>query len=142
MGKKPTTIMLKFKPTFPTNLRLAIIDFGFEFQSLKKDKWVIYTKKIMTESAEKAPEKPPELKEVLGAPWELDLEQRMTKIIDSYLDPYSHLGAIKARLIAMSRMFPKEQEKWCLEWMEKNLDSEFFAPPWEDPNYEPNLGAC
>ena len=129
-------VMIKFKASIPINLRTALVDFGFQLYSAKHGDWVIFAKDEITQK------KPPELRDTLGPPWEKELERKMTKNIDVYLDPYSNLGAIKAQIIHMSRTLPKEQEKWCMEWMDKNLDGEFFTPPWEDPNYEPNLGTC
>lgn len=143
MAAKPK-LMLKFKASIPINLRTALVDFGFQLYSAKHGDWVIFAKHHhYPKTKDKVVEDvPPELSETLGPPWEKDLEVRMNKIVDAYLDPYSHLGAIKAQIIHMSKTLPLEQEKWCLEWMDKNIDSEFFTPPWEDPNYEPNLGTC
>lgn len=140
-------LMLKFKATMPPNLRVALLDFGFHYYSAKHGDWVIFSKhdhkanpKVMKvpEIIQEALQK----NEHLGPPWETELENKMAKIVDTYLDPYSNLGAIKAQIIHLSRTLPKEQEKWCMDWMDKNLDAEFFTPPWEDPNYEPNLGTC
>lgn len=155
-------MLLKFKADMPISQRTALVDFGFQYYAAKHGDFVIFSKpdhvmaqqKIMKAYESDAPWEddkpepavfgtPPEQREVLGPPWEADLEARMTKIVDAYLDPYSHLGAIKAQIIHMSRTLPnKEQEKWCMDWIEKNLDEEFFTPQWENPDYVPEFGNC
>lgn len=145
MANKPK-MLLKFKADLPITYRTALVDFGFQFYSAKHGDFVIFSKPdhiMKNQKITKAINSDDPSEDVLGAPWETELEQRMNKIVDAYLDPYSHLGAIKAQIIHLARSLPdKEQEKWCYNWIDKNLDQEFFTPPWEDPDYKPEFGNC
>jgi hypothetical protein len=139
---EPKKVMLKFSTNIPPQLETALYEFGFTYWGRKKNKWVIY---------EKVLGKPTEMKEIAKAPekdWQTALEDRMNRIVDAYLDPYSHLEGIRQQIKGVQKNLPNDQQLWIDEWVERNLDSEHYPsatygdPPWEDENYQPKLGFC
>lgn len=119
----PDRVLLKFRPDLPVGLRTALIEFGFMWHSTRYNQWVIFAKD----------RSPPN-----DSVWKVSLETKMRKIIDGYLDPYAHLGAIKSEVVIMTQGLPKVQKEWCEEWLDNEIDTD-NEPPWEDAN---NFGEC
>lgn len=111
---------LKFGPNLTPGLKSALLDFGFRLHSNKEGEWSIWEKVEPGVLSDKD--------------WKTDLELRLNRIVDAYLDPYSHMGQIKSQVLGMCRSLPDEQKKWCLEWIDETIDR---VPPWEsESNYE------
>ena len=128
---QPNKIMLKFNSTIPIRLENELVSMGFVYFARKKNEWVIYEKTLI-----------PEIKDKLDLPDFItnDLRRRLNKIVDSYLDPDAHMPAIRARCVNFAKTLPPDPRDWVMNWIKTNIDNE--DPPWEDENYEPNLGFC
>jgi len=122
--KKVPEVLVRFGSKFPPSLEAALADYGFELYARKHNKWVIYKKKLQPKGVIKEPNEV-EL-------WAPKLEERINKIVDAFLDPYSNINSIREQLFNLAKGLPGEQEQFVLTWMKNNLDNEYFVPPWED----------
>ena len=138
MSNKGKTVRLRFrigKHGMPIALENALAEYGFSCFGRKLGKWVIYEKELTPE---------PKLKETEDQ-MAKRLEARLKKIVDSYLDPYSHTAAIRAQCMMVADSLHEEDERLFVhDWIANNIDNEFFAPPWEDEdNFDYRiLGSC
>lgn len=114
-------VLLKFRPDLPVGLRTALIEFGFTWHSTRYNEWVIFIKDRGTGGHQDDIE------------WQTDLKVKMRKIMDSYLDPYAHLGAIKSKIVTMTQGLSKNQKDWCEDWITHEIEGT-GEPPWEDVN--------
>lgn len=142
----PDSIKLRFKSSIPIRLENALTSFGFTRYARKQGVWVIYEK-----MPGQVVVKPDDAAEDIVDPDEFgvtadvqdQLRARMYKLIDRYLDPYSNIPAIKIQCMAIANQLPDNQRDWVINWISKELDSDFHTPPWEDEDYQPNLeGFC
>ena len=126
-------VKLQFKSTIPARLENALADFGFTQYARKVGSWVIYEKDLTKH-------KPREIDNFgVSKNVQAHLLSRLERVIDSYLDPYSHTDAIRSQCMRIANQLPKNQRAWVLDWIEKNVDAK---PPWEDESYQPQLGFC
>jgi len=131
---------LRLNPHIDPDVEARLVNYGFKFYGYKKDKWVIYEKVLTPKVVGKG-----------AKTWEKELEGRMNKIIDAFLDPYAHLDAIRKQIECVAQGLPPEQRLWIDEWVKRNIDSEHYSgeafdptrdPPWEDEDHQPALGFC
>lgn len=139
MNKK---VMLRFREDIPARLEDALVDFGFIFFGRRKGHWIMYEKVMIPENnTDKA---------VLSAGVQKTLTRRLNSVVDSYVDPYSNIPAIRSRCMTIADSLPKDQRDWVVNWIETTVDDESFTPPWEsedgiidvDFEDEPCMGSC
>lgn len=117
----------------PISLENTLAEYGFSCFGRKLGKWVIYEREV-------TPGRKPQENEDQMAK---RLEARLKKIVDSYLDPYSHTAAIRAQCMMLADGLDNEDERIFIhDWIANNIDNEFFAPPWEDEDNFLPIGNC
>lgn len=133
---QPNKIMLKFSSEIPIRLENELVSLGFRYFARKKNEWVIYEKSLVPED--------PRNEDELDLPEFMinDLRKRLNRIVDSYLDPDAHTAAIRTRCVNMAKTLPPDPRDWVMNWIRQNIDNESNDPPWEDENYQPNMGFC
>ena len=128
-------VMLKFK-TGKNHLNIALenalVGFDFKCYSRKLDDWVIYEKYL-----DPASKRPPS---GLSDQKIKHLESRLKRIVDSYLDPYSHTAAIRAQCMMVADSLSGLEREWVMDWVANTIDNEYYGEaPWENWTHQ---GSC
>lgn len=152
---KRRKVMLKFKTGrnhLTVALENALNSFGFSCYSRKLDDWVIYEKYLgpvqVDDDDDEDEYEVPDLTELdlnfrdLPEETILNLEARLNKIVDAYLDPYSHTAAIRAQCMMLADSLPHRERDWVICWVAETIDKEYYGgnyAPWEDGQH---IGSC
>lgn len=128
------TRKLKLKGDLPFSHEMLLMNkYGYKLFARKNSEWVIYER----------PNHPIAISFAgLADDVVTDLTRRCNRIASSFQEPELHKAQIRMRLNNMARTLPTKQRAWVMDWIRRVIDEEDGSPPWEDENFEPNLGFC
>lgn len=118
-------VILQFKDDLTVKMKNHLASLGFTHYARKVGEWIMFSKDADVKS--------PDCSAISAC---------MEAILSSYHDPYGMMVSVRAECVDFAKKLSGEEKKFAFEWIEENIDNDLNGPPWEDENYQPNLGFC
>jgi len=122
-------VILKFNDSLTVKMKNAMASHGFTHYARKVGEWIMFSKDV--NEADKSVDF-------------ASISNCLEAIVNTYHDPYGCLASLRCECVDFVKKLSDPQAKaWGFEWIEENIDHDLGGdPPWEDEDWQPNLGFC